>query len=359
VLVVPVQAPVQLVKVVPAVGVAVKVTTVLGAKLAVQVVPQLIPVGLLVIVPIPVPTLVKVNAKGVRVKVAPTLCAALIDTVQVLTVPVQAPVQLVKVEPVLAAAVKVTLAFWLKLAEQVVPQLMPAGELLTDPAPVPALVTANCTWVAVKVAVTAFAALMDTVQVVAVPEQAPVQFVKVDPALAAAVKVTLAFWLKLAEQVAPQLMPAGELVTVPAPVPALVTANCTWVAVKVAVTAFAALMGTVHVLAVPVQAPVQLVKVDPALAAAVKVTLVFWLKLAEQVTPQLMPAGELVTVPAAVPALVTVSVSGIGVKVAVTVFAALMDTVQVVVVPVQAPDQLVKLEPALAAAVMVTLVLVV
>jgi hypothetical protein len=41
----------------------------------------------------------------------------------------------------------------------------------------------------------------------------------VDPALAAAVKVMLLFRLKLAEQVAPQLMPAGELVMVPVPVP--------------------------------------------------------------------------------------------------------------------------------------------
>jgi hypothetical protein len=38
-----------------------------------------------------------------------------------------------------------------------------------------------------------------------------------------AVSVTCVPWLNWAEQVEPQLMPEGELVTVPAPVPALVT----------------------------------------------------------------------------------------------------------------------------------------
>jgi hypothetical protein len=54
-----------------------------------------------------------------------------------------------------------------------------------------------------------------------VPVHAPLQPVKVEPADAVAVSVTDAPLVKPNEQVAPQLIPAGELVTVPLPVPAL------------------------------------------------------------------------------------------------------------------------------------------
>jgi hypothetical protein len=58
---VPVQAPAHPAKVEPVPGVAVSVTVVPGAKPALQVVPQLIPEGLLVIVPAPVPPLCTVS----------------------------------------------------------------------------------------------------------------------------------------------------------------------------------------------------------------------------------------------------------------------------------------------------------
>jgi hypothetical protein len=279
-----------------------------------------------------------------------TAFAALIVTVQVLVVPVQAPDQPLKVDPAVTAAVKVTLLFWLKLAAQVAPQLMPAGELVTVPAPVPDLVTVSCTGTAEKLAVTAFAALIVTVQVLAVPVHDPDQPLKVDPAVATAVKMTLLFLLKLAAQVAPQLMPAGELVTVPAPVPDLEIVSCTGIAAKLAVTALAALMVTTQVVAVPVQAPVQPLKVEPAVAVAVRVTEVFCLNLTEQVVPQLIPAGALVTVPPPVPVLVTVKTL-VGVKLAVTLLFVVMTTVQDVAVPVQATDQPLKVEPAAGVAV--------
>ena len=55
---------------------------------------------------------------------------------------------------------------------------------------------------------------------------------------------------------------------------------------------------------VPVQAPLQPAKVAPGSAVGVRLTTVPWLKLAEQVAPQLIPAGLEVTVPP--PVLVTV-----------------------------------------------------
>ena len=62
-------------------------------------------------------------------------------------------------------------------------------------------------------------------------------------------------------------------------------------------------------------------------------------------TPQLIPAGELVTVPLPVPAFDTVSVKVWGVKVAVTVVAAVIVTTQTPV-PLQPPPlQPAKVEP--------------
>ena len=58
---------------------------------------------------------------------------------------------------------------------------------------------------------------------------------------------------------------------------------------------------------VPVHAPLQLVKVEPAFGEADKATEVPAGKDALQVLPQLIPAGVLVTVPLPVPALDTVS----------------------------------------------------
>src|SRR6185503_8569787 len=113
---------------------------------------------------------------------------------------------------------------------------------------------------------------------------------------------------KAAEQVAPQEMPVGALVTVPLPVPALVTPSVKGCRVNVAVTAVAALIVTVHV-PVPVQPPpLQPENVDPVAGVAVKVMAVPLVNPVEQVAPQEMPAGALVTVPLPVPDFVTLSV---------------------------------------------------
>jgi len=93
---------------------------------------------------------------------------------------------------------------------------------VTVPAPATDFVTVKLYAVVAKVAVTAFAASIVTVQA-PVPEHPPDQPEKVDPLLADAAKVTDVPELKLSVQVDPQLIPEGTLVTIPAPVPDFVT----------------------------------------------------------------------------------------------------------------------------------------
>jgi hypothetical protein len=138
-----------------------------------------------------------------------------------------------------------------------------------------------------------------------------------EPAAGAAVKVTTVPLENEAEHLLPQAMPAGALVTVPVPLPDLVTVRLTVWSAKVAVTERAALIVTVQV-PVPVQAPLQPVKVESVVGAAVKVTTVPAVNEAEQVVPQEMPARLLVTVPLPAPALVTVSVLPVDTPVPVT-----------------------------------------
>ena len=149
---------------------------------------------------------------------------------------------------------------------------------------------------------------MVTTQVPVPLQPSPLQPPKVDPVAAAAVSVTDWPELNAAEQVAPQLIPLGALVTVPLPAPVLLTVSVYWVLrMKLAVTLLAAFMVTTQV-PVPLQAPLQPLKVDPVPAAAVSVTDWPELKAAEQVAPQLIPLGALVTVPLPAPVLLTVSV---------------------------------------------------
>ena len=107
--------------------------------------------------------------------------------------------------------------------EQFGPQLIPVGVLDTVPLPAPDFETVSVKVGRVNDAVTVVAAETVTTQV-PVPEQPPpLQPVKVEPAAGVAVSVTAVPLVKVAEQVAPQMITAGELVTVPLPVPAGVT----------------------------------------------------------------------------------------------------------------------------------------
>jgi hypothetical protein len=134
----------------------------------------------------------------VALNTAPTLAAAFIVTVQE-PVPLHAPLQPAKVEPVPGVAARVTTVPCAKLALQVAPQLKPAGELVTVPLPVPLRVAVSEYWVGggggggdapeEKFAVT----LNEPVTVSVhepLPEHAPLQPVKVEPLAGKANNVT-------------------------------------------------------------------------------------------------------------------------------------------------------------------------
>jgi hypothetical protein len=307
--------PLHPVKVPPLVAVAVSVTDVPLAKFAEHVLGHEIPDGLLVTVPVPVPASFTVNANDVVVlNVAVTDSAAIIE-IEHVPVPLQAafPLHPANVEPVPAVAVKVTTELSAKLAEQAVPQLMPAGLLVTVPVPVPAFVTVNGNTGVNDAFALSFAFIVTTH--VPVPlHPAPLQPTNVLPLFGVAVSVTTVPLLKLALQPVPppvgQLMPAGLLVTVPLPVPASVTVNANVVvALNVAVTLSAAVMSIVHV-PVPLHAafPLHPANVDPVPAVAVSTTCDPLAKFAVHVGGQLIPAGLLVTVPVPVPDGLTVTV---------------------------------------------------
>jgi hypothetical protein len=99
---------------------------------------------------------------------------------------------------------------------------MPAGVLVTVPLPEPVFATVSEKLLNTNVAVTLRASLIVTVQL-AVPVHAPLQPVNVELLPADAVKETIVPMLYVSTQSSPQLIPVGALVTVPVPVPALVT----------------------------------------------------------------------------------------------------------------------------------------
>ena len=204
-------------------AVAVNVTDVPDTKGELQVAPQLMPAGLLVTVPTPAPAGVtaRVNVFGGAVKFAVTVWSAFIVTVHA-PVPLQPPpLQPVNVEPPVEAAVRATVLPIGKSEAQTVPQEIPLGLLVTVPVPVPDLLTVN-RFVGIALNVADTPAVSVTVQA-PLPEQAPPQLTNDEPAAAAAFKATEVPGSNWFEQIAPQLMPAGVEVTVPLPVPCLVT----------------------------------------------------------------------------------------------------------------------------------------
>jgi hypothetical protein len=206
------------------VGAAVSVTTVPALYDSVQSPPQLIPAGFDVTVPVPVPALATVRACCVRLNVAVTVTFTSTVITQVPVPEHPPPDQPVNVELADGVAVSVTLVPNSKKFSQVTPHVIPAGVELTDPVPEPARLTStiagNRSNRAVAVALFDPAAI---VQVLAVPLQAPDQPTNDEFAFGAAVKVTDTFDCIDALQVAPQEIPPDDEVTLPSPVPVLVT----------------------------------------------------------------------------------------------------------------------------------------
>ena len=100
----------------------------------------------------------------------------------------------------------------------------------------------------------------------------PDQPEKTEPAFAVAVSVTVVPLLYGSEQSAPQLIPAGLLVTVPDPVPSLVTDKVNCCGAKVAVTVLATFIFTTQLPVPEHPPPDQPVNVEPLDGAAIRVT---------------------------------------------------------------------------------------
>lgn len=166
--------------------------------------------------------------------------------------------------------------------------------------------------------------------------------------------IVIALIVSRAEPVFLSVMVLAELVTPIATVPKLKLVGdnvATGPVLNVAVSDLDELIVTAQA-AVPLHAPLQAAKVEPAAGVSVIVTTVPLMKFAVHVPGQLIPDGLLVTVPAPFPATVTVSGKS-NLKVAVTDCDAVKVT-EHVPVPEHAPLQPVKTAPVAAFAVKVT-----
>jgi hypothetical protein len=202
---------------------------------------------------------------------------------------------------------------------------------------------------AANVAVTELAALKVKLQP-AVPVHAPDQPLKTLLAAGVSVSVTWVLGGNVAEQVPGHEIPAGLLVTVPDPAPAIVTDKAS-PAPKAAVTLSAPVTVRLHV--VPEHAPPHPTK-KLLPGVSLSVTFVFWGNTAAHIVGQLIPAGLLVTVvPVPPPVMATVTPSP-AINDAVTLAAAVIVTLQVI--PEHAPLHPPKMKLAPGVAVSVTFV---
>lgn len=163
--------------------------------------------------------------------------------------------------------------------------MIPDGELVTVPVPVPDFVTVNPNVGAGEnVAVTFTAAVPTVNEHVPVPEQAPVQPAKIEVGdTGVAVSVTAVPEFSVALQVPEavpdvlvQLIPPTLPATEPDPVPAVASVTANDAGMKFALTDCAALMVTTHVPVPEQPAPLHPANTDaPEDGVAVRVTTVF------------------------------------------------------------------------------------
>jgi len=219
----PEQAPLQPENALPAAGTAVSVTRVPLANVWLHPLEpaQLMPAGLEVTVPLPPTVTCSVSFCTTAAKLAPTLSAAFIVTVQVGALPEHAPVQPTKVLPDAGAADSVTTVprgyEWLHVLEPV--QLMPGGFEVTEPAPPTVTWSGSICPACAKWAETFWAALATITQSAVVPEHAPPHPINVWSVAGAALRVTVVpngnCWVQLLGPT--HRSPPGLDVTVPEP----------------------------------------------------------------------------------------------------------------------------------------------
>lgn len=209
---------------------------------------------------------------------------------------------------------------------------------------------------AAKAAATLRSALIATVQVLLAPVQAPDQPLKRWPVAGVAVSTTLVPSPKVALHAVPQSTPTGCERT--EPFPFRVTLSVRWIggaAANTTLTVRAWFIVTLQVVPAPVHAPPQPLSTWPAAGVALSSMLAPLANAALHVVPHSMPAGNERTEPP--PVTLTLSVklcAGGALKLAVTVRAACIETVQVAAVPAQSPPQPLKTRPVSAVAVSVT-----
>jgi hypothetical protein len=224
--------PLQPVKIDPCAAAAVIVTGSPCTNVAVQVGPQVMPDGLVVTTPVPGPDLATVNIPAMA-KFATTDVSAFSVKRQVS--PVHAPLQPVKKYPWAGEALSITMVPAANGAEHIAHE-MPVGLLVTNPGPPPSLTVRNTldggggitVPAGANVAVTDTSEPGTTTQVELLLQSPLLQPRNIEPALALAVRATGKLLLKRAEQLVPQEMPDGLLVTVPLPVPDSTTDTRSW-----------------------------------------------------------------------------------------------------------------------------------
>src|SRR5204863_178645 len=159
------------------------------------------------------------------VKFADTALLAPIVTVQVDPFELSQPVHPVNTDKVAGVAVSVTAVPITKSLLHAAPQLIPAGDEVTVPLPIPVIDTVSVNRLSMKIAVTDLAFVIETVHVVPETESQPVHPVKSEFAAGAAASVTCESLGNCAVHVVPQPRPAGVDVTVPVPSPCRTTAS--------------------------------------------------------------------------------------------------------------------------------------
>ena len=263
-------------------------------------------------------------APGLRVTVTSSWCCGMnvavhdfgasIVTFVGFAIPLQStPLQPLKTEPVLGAAVNIATEPWSNVAMQVGPQLILGGVEKTDPLPLPMRETVNVCSICVKVAVQPLAEFIVTMacRFVPAPAHAPPQPPNVEFISGVAVSMTVTGGtggytaLHVPGQLIPPMIPGTSEVTVPDPVPVSVTASVLGgitsnVAIQLRVPFMVTLPSTQSA------PPLHPANVEPPAELGMRVTIVPSPYDSVQSAPQLIPAGLVVTVPEPLPVFDTV-----------------------------------------------------